>query len=104
LADEDSLYNYYCELIAIRHKYPAIARGLYTSLDCGEKNFGGFSIAYEGETLGILHNTGTEPITFDLSELGDYSFSELCDFIGVSDARLKGTALTLGPQTSVIVK
>ena len=104
MADEGSMYNYYCKLIALRHKYGSIARGLYTSLDCGEKNFGGFSIAYEGETLGLLHNTGTEPISFDLSELKGCSFTALCDFIGMSDAKLNGTVLTLGPQTSVIVK
>lgn len=104
LADEGSLYHYYCKLVAMRHKYPSIARGVYTSLACGEKNFGGFSIAYEGEVLGLFHNTGTEPITFDLSELKGCSFTALCDFIGMSDAKLNGTVLTLGPQTSVIVK
>ena len=99
--DANSLYNYYCKLIAVRHKYPAIARGIYTSLDCGEKNFGGFSIDYNGEKLGLLHNNGTEAISYDLAELG---FSQLCDFIGMADAVLEGTVLTVGPQTSVIVK
>ena len=101
VADENSLYHYYCKLIAIRHKYPAIARGLYTSLDCGEKNLGGFSIAYGEEKLGLFHNNGTEALSYDLSELG---FTQLCDFIGMADATLEGTVLTVGPQTSVIVK
>ena len=104
LVDENSLYNYYCRLIAIRHKYPAIARGEYTALDCGSKNFGGFGIAYEGETLGLFHNTSTEEMTYDLSKCKGYSFSELCDAIGVGSAKLEGTILTVGPQTSVIVK
>ena len=99
--DENSLYNYYCKLIALRHKYPAIARGIYTAIKSNEKNLGGFSIAYEGENLGLLHNNGTEAITYDLAELG---FTQICDFIGVADATLEGTVLTLGPQTSVIVK
>jgi glycosidase len=101
LEDEASLLRYYCKLLTIRHKYPAIARGLYTSLDCGEKNLGGFSIAFGEETLGLFHNNGTEPLSFDLSELG---FTQLCDFIGMADATLEGTLLTVGPQTSVIVK
>lgn len=104
IADENSLYHYYCNLIAIRHRYPAIARGIYTSLDCGQKNFGGFVIAYGEETLGLFHNNGTEAVTYDLSKLEDCSFTELCDFIGMSDATLEGTMLTLGPQTSVILK
>ena len=103
-ADENSLYNYYCKLIAIRHKYTAIARGQYTTLDCGSKNFGGFRIEYAGETLGLFHNNSTEEITYDLSQCKEVSFGQLCDFIGVGSASLDGTTLTVGPQTSVIVK
>ncbi len=101
LEDEGSMLRYYQKLIALRHKYPAIARGLYSSLDCGEKNFGGFSVDYAGETLGIFHNNGTEYLSYDISE---FDFGELCDFIGVSDAVLEGTVLTLGPQTSAVVR
>lgn len=104
LADENSLYNYYCDLLAIRHRYPAIARGSYTSLDCGEKNYGGFLVDYEGEQLGIFHNTSTEALSYDLSQLEGYDFTQLCDVIGMSEATLEGTVLTIGPQTSVIVK
>ncbi len=101
LGDESSMLRHYQRLIALRHQYPAIARGVYHSLDCGEKNFGGFRVEYEGETIGILHNNGTEAISYDLAELG---FAQLCGFVGVSDAALEGTVLTLGPQTSAIVK
>ena len=103
LEDENSLLRYYCKLLTIRHKYPAIARGQYTAIN-GSKNFGGFLITYEGETYGLLHNTSTEEYRFDLSASDDYNFTEICDFIGVSDARIEGTTLVLGPQTSVIVK
>ncbi len=101
LADENSLLRYYQRLIAIRHKYPAIARGVYTSLSTGEKNFGGFRVDYQGETLGVLHNNGNEAITYDLAQLG---FSQLCDFIGCGDATMEGATLTLAPMTSAIVK
>ncbi len=104
LADENSLHNYYCKLISVRHKYPAIARGQYTVLSGGSKNFGGFRIDYEGETLGLFHNNSTEEITYDLSQCKEVSFGQLCDSIGVGSASLKGTILTVGPQTSVIVK
>jgi len=103
LVDENSLYNYYCKVIAIRHKYPAIARGAYTALSCG-KTFGGFAIEHNGETLGLFHNVSTEEVTYDLSKLEGYTFGELCDFVGVGTASLDGTVLTVGPQTSVIVR
>ena len=103
MADENSLYSYYCKLIALRHRYPAIARGQYHSLSAS-KNFGGFAIDYEGEVLGLFHNNGTETVTYDLSKFEGYGFSRLCDFIGMGDAVLEGTVLTVGPQTSVVVK
>lgn len=104
MVDENSMYNYYCRLLAVRHKYPAIARGMYTAISCGSKNLGGFAIEYEGKTLGLIHNTSTEELTFDLSGLDGISFTELCDVIGMGNAVLEGTILTVGPQTSVILE
>jgi glycosidase len=104
MVDENSMYNYYCRLLAVRHKYPAFARGMYTAISCGSKNLGGFAIEYEGEMLGLIHNTSTEELTFDLSGLDGISFTELCDAIGMGNAVLEGTILTVGPQTSVILE
>ena len=103
LEDENSLYNYYCRLIALRHKYPAIARGRYTAVNC-RNDLGGFRIVYGEEALGLLHNNGTEEVTYDLSKLEGGAFTEVCDFIGMGNAKLEGTVLTVGPQTSVILK
>jgi glycosidase len=103
LNDENSMLRYYCKLLTIRHKYPAIARGQYTALN-GEKNLGGFRIAYEGETFGLLHNNSTSEISYDLSQFKDCNFTAILDYIGVGSAKLEGTTLTLGPQTSVILK
>lgn len=107
IEDDGSLYNYYCKLLAIRHKYPAIARGNYNSVSCGQKNLGGFVIEYEGESLILLHNTSNTQISYDLSGCKDLSgsnFSKICDYIGVSDAKLDGTVLIIGPHTSVLIK
>ena len=103
LEDENSLLRYYCKLLTIRHKYPAIARGEYTALSSG-KNFGGFSIQYEGETIGVLHNNSGEELSCDLSSLSGGNFTQILEYIGVGAARLEGTTLILGPQTSVIIK
>ena len=103
LADENSLLRYYCRLLTLRHRYPAIARGEYKALN-GSRNFGGFRISYGGEIYGLLHNNSNTEISYDLSSFSDCSFTQICDFIGVGEARLDGTVLTLGPQTSVIVK
>lgn len=108
IEDENSLYNYYCRLIAIRHKHEGIARGDYTAISTSEKNLGGFLVEYQGDKLCIIHNTSaTDELTYDLAECGDlagYSPEEICDVIGISAAKLEGTVITVGPQTSVILK
>ena len=104
LADENSLLRHYCRLLTIRHTYPAIARGTYSSLSCGERNLGGFRVEYEGEVLGILHNTSQEELSIDLSGVSGADFTKILDTIGTGSAKLSGTVLTLGAQTSVILK
>lgn len=103
LADENSLLSYYRSLIALRHKYPAIARGRYDGISMS-KNLGGFYITYQDETLGLIHNNGTAEASYDLSKLKNGTFTQVCDFIGMGTAVLEGTVLTVGPQTSVVLK
>ena len=104
--DETSLLNRYKQLIALRIKYPEIARGEYTSVSFDETKFGGFKVDYQGSTLGIFHNTVQREIVIDLStchqDLG-YNFTKLCEVIG-EGAKLEGTTLTISGQTSVILK
>ena len=103
LQDENSLLSYYGKLIALRHEYPAIARGSYKAINCS-KNLGGFRITWEDQVLGLIHNNGTAEASYDLSKLKDGAFTEICAFIGMGSATLEGTVLTVGPQTSVILK
>ena len=102
LTDENSMLRYYCRLLTIRHSYPAIARGTYTALSI-YKNFGGFKVEYEGETLGIIHNNSAEELSYDLSGYG-CDFGVICETIGMGGANLEGSVLTLAAQTSVILK
>ena len=107
LEDPNSILNHYAKVIAIRNKYPAIARGSYSVLSHSNKNIGGFFVSYEGEKLGILHNTSSSPITIDitkLSGLNGYKFTELCDYVGCGNVTLNGNTLTIGAYTSVILK
>ncbi|MEE1037197.1 MAG: alpha-amylase family glycosyl hydrolase [Oscillospiraceae bacterium] len=104
MADENSLYSYYCDVIAVRHRYPAIARGTYTVLKGNSRNLGGFQIDYQGDTLCLLHNNGQQELTFDFSKVEGFTPEMLCDFVGMGSAKLEGNILTLGPQTSAIVK
>ncbi len=106
LEDKTSLLHYYVKLISLRKQYPEIARGDYKALDYKEDSFGGFAISYEEAKTVLLHNTSTEEIVIDLTSCTDYpaEVKSIVAYIGQGKAALKGTTLTLGPQTSVILK
>lgn len=108
--EEDSLLIHYTKVLKIRHTYPAIARGTYSPIYGGKATFGGFFVTYGNDHLIILHNTSKdETVTVDLNKLTGlkdqgYTSYELLDYVGVSDATIEGTTLTLGPQTTIIFR
>ena len=104
LADSNSVRNHYSRLIAIRHKYPAIARGNYTAISCGNVKLGGFIVEYNGERLVIIHNTSTSELTFDLTRLNMSASLTVADYIGTGKAFLNGNIITVPAQTTVILK
>ena len=106
LQDENSLLRAYQEIIAVRNRYPAIARGDYNGVTSSNRKFGGFYVEYNGEILGILHNTSTEEVTIDLTTLNGldgHIFTTVCESV-CGEASLNGTVLTISPQSSVILK
>lgn len=106
LEDENSLLRYYCKVLTIRNTYPEIARGDYKALVYSDKTFGGFLITYNEEQTVLLHNTSTEEVKIDLTACEDYptEVSKIAVYIGLGSAKLEGTTLTIGPQTSVLIK
>lgn len=100
----DSLLNYYKRLIMIRKANPEIALGDYKAITFKDTRLGGFSCTYEGSTVAVFHNTSGGTITVDLKDATDLNLTHITDVIGISDASLEGTVLTLGEQTSVVVR
>ena len=107
--DEDSLLMHYVNVLKIRNNYPAIARGTYSAIYGGKATFGGFYIKHDNDHLIILHNTSaSETVTINLNTLTglkdkNLTAYEILDYLGVSDASINGTTLTLGPQSTVIL-
>ena len=101
IMNEASLYTYYKKLIMIRKANPAIARGEYHAVSVEGTKVGGFTSTYGGKTVLVLHNTTDAAKTIDVSQFGN--FTELRAFIGMEDATLSGTMLTIGGQTSVVL-
>lgn len=103
LPDGNSLYNHYKKLIAIRKANPEIVYGTYEPLHTDTK-LGGFVSTYNGSTAVVIHNTSLGSVTVDLTEICDVSVTQIAAFAGVEGASLEGTTLTIGGQTSVVLK
>ena len=100
----DSMYNQYKQLIMIRKANPEIARGDYTALSFADTKVGGFTAAWNGSTVAVLHNTTGRTITVDLKDATDIAFTTVAACVGVGTCTLEGTALTLEGQTSVVLR
>ena len=103
IQDPGSLYNYYKKLLMVRRANPEIARGTYTALSVPNSKVGGFASSYNGRTVLVLHNTTITSKTVDLSTVTDLPIDTLKNVIGLEDASLDGTTLTIGAQTSVVI-
>ena len=103
-----SILWHYRKLIAIRNAYPEIARGDYTALKFKDTKLGGFLCALDGSTIGVFHNTTEKTLTVDLAEATEQAFTEIAAMIAVdpfeSEVTLEGTVLTMGPQTSAVLR
>ena len=53
---------------------------------------------------GVLHNTTTDEQRLDLKALGLDRFTVLNAAVGMNDAKLDGTTLILGAQTSAVLR
>ena len=104
MEDPNSLYTYYKKVIAIRKANPEIARGVYTALSFPEDKASGFVASLDGSFVCVIHNTTQREITIDLSKGTDLSFTQITAMIGLGEATLNGTMLTLGAQTSVVLR
>ena len=104
LPNESSLLNYYKKLLAIRRENPEIANGKFTALALSDTKLGGFVSEYEGRTAAVLHNTTGSGLSYDLSKDPALSGKEIAYVIGQNDASLDGTTLTVGAQTSVVLR
>ena len=104
LEDPDSLYNYYKKVIMVRKANPEIARGEFTALKLSGTKVGGFTSKWNGKTVCVLHNTTDSEQTLDLKALGLDAFTVLSAVVGMNGAKIENGVLTIGAQTSVVLR
>lgn len=100
----DSLLTHYKLLLMLRRANPEIARGEYRALAFTGTKVGGFTATWKGSTVAVIHNTTDREQTVDLSAVTELSFGTLAGSAGNGQAALEGTLLTLGPQTSAVLR
>ncbi len=108
LGMEGSLLNHYKKLLMVRRANPEIARGEVTALSFPDTKLGGFLCEWKNSTVAVLHNTTSHRLTVDLSQATDKAFGEISAVLecvpGQGGAELNGSVLTLGPQTSIVLR
>ena len=95
LNDDDSLWNYYRQVIAIRNALPQIARGIptaETALNTGCVS--AFRKTWNEENCIILMNISSEDAAVDLSAYADWNLAATLSANG-EKIKLKGSTLNL---------
>ena len=88
----------------IRKANPEIARGEYRALAFEDTGAGGFLCTWNGHTAGVFHNPGKKEAVLDLREIEGVSFEKIAAVIGKKDASFEDGILTIGSQTSVVLR
>ena len=104
LQNPKSLLSYYKQLLMIRKANPEIARGAYTALAFEDSKAGGFLCTWNGRTAGVFHNTGKQEAVLDLRGIDGADFEQIAAVIGKKEASFEDGVLTIGSQTSVVLR
>jgi glycosidase len=105
LKDPHSLLNFYYQVLALKAKYPGIARGTYTALRPRDTSILAFSDGYRGTTVYVFENLDTVAHTENLDAMGVPSGVKLADHLLTAGSKvpsLSGDRLTL-PAGSIAV-
>ena len=100
---DGTILQHYRKLIALRKANPEIARGTLTALSFPDTKAGGFLCEWNGSVVGVFHNTTGAPKELDLAQATGQVFTEVTS-VGMGEASLDGCILTLGAQTSAILR
>lgn len=103
--DPDSLLSFYRDVLALKRKHPAIARGTYASITASDKAVLAFSDTYQGATVYVLENTDDTAHVEVLADLGLPTDALLTDHLltdGTQAPALSDGRLTL-PAGAVAV-
>jgi len=103
--DENSLLQFYKDIIRIKNENPEIQRGEITSIYLGNEAVCAYSLEYEGSKVYVIHNLADKQVELDLS--GDeYSKLKIRGELTTDDGKitLKKGKLTMPSMSTTILK
>lgn len=97
LEDKDSLLNHYIEVLNIRNKYDAIARGNVSNFEVNDKSIMALAFEYQDDKILVLHNFSAET---KVVEVVGYKMEES---IGVANFKDSNVEMT-GYSTVILIR
>ena len=100
LGDDDSIFNYYRRLIALRKTYDVIAYGDFKPLDVRHPSVFAYKRTYGNETLFVVCNFYGKPLTWESGE----SFEGCrCILDNYENPAFEAHTVTLRPYEAVVL-
>lgn len=106
LKNPKSLLSFYHDVLALKAKYPGIARGAYTALQARDASVLAFSDAYQGTTVDVFENLDKVAHTEDLAAMDVPPGAKVTDYLltdGSKKPSLSGHRLTLPAGAIAVV-
>lgn len=100
MADENSLFNTYKDMIALRKQYPVFKSGGIMQIESGAKAIIAYTRFDENINLLVIHNTLANQITLDTVFSSDYSIVYQQD----ESSNILDSKLTLGGRSVIIIE
>lgn len=101
MARAGSLLNRYRAVLALKNKYPAMARGIPKAIKTDEKSISLYAVTYENQHWFIVHNLSQEAKTVSAAEMAGASLVD--SFTNGTVCEWDGTALQIpGYGTAVL--
>ena len=107
-AMDGSLLTHYRKLMRIRKENPEIASGEFRPLSFPDSKAGGFLCTLNGSTVGVFHNTTDRVQVLNLADTEAAFLEEVTAMVTAQPmdggAELRDGMLTLGPQTTAVLR
>jgi glycosidase len=105
LKNQESLLVHYQKILALKHKYSAIARGSLTPLELGDTKVFGYTTTYENTQIYVLHNLTADAMTINFPK-AQYAYDKIVGDLsaGSIPSSLTDDSLVIQGYSTVVIQ